>query len=753
MLPPGTNIGQRYIIERLLGQGGMSNLYIATDLRQGKAVRVIKEMTARYADPGEQKMAEQLFMREAQLLATLNHPHIPKVFDKFIFQGKYYLSMEYVQGEDLGKLIQDRGKIEEKWVAAWGSQMATVLYYLHRQNPPIVFRDVKPSNIMIVNNEVKLIDFGIARHFTNSKKGDTMRIGSPGYAPPEQYGGQTDPRSDIYALGVTMHHAATGYDPTISQTPFVIPPARNLNPQLSTELEAILVRATQLDPDKRYQNCLDMKRDLQNVMRMHGMVVGTSVPFSTLNQPATPAPTAASAATAAPAATAASAASATVPNLPPPSAGGAAAPTAGATIPNPVVPQSAAGVPPQPAGQPGQQPPAAPPTVRKRGLPWAALFLLATLGAGGIAAFKAPPEWRTRATEQVQQWLAQLPQPAVAPSPLSDGERVLLRGGSAAEACEALGAEVRAGKATPRQQVLYQNALAYASGRPLRRLVLVAAEQEKLWETVAFWQRLSWEVPNQDGALTVVAVEAVKEDWRQALRRSRSDQLFREGARAEALVVMPPETRPPGWKDWFQDSPPLYWVGPRVSGDPEKVKTLEFPPAQVGEVVDSLELGSILWLSKKFPASSKSTTKDYQGVETLVKLVKENAKAWLVVDSEQLESIDPATPLQGLKVLVLAPGGSLPSGPLPVGQLMALTQATAFSSDPSVAAFQQNREGLHAPLFDSLGWAASQLNQGGREQGLSWRSQRSGEVLSARWQLMEARQGGWHWVREVGARP
>ena len=282
MLPPGQRIGNRYQIERMFGQGGMSNLYLARDLSQGGAIRVIKEMTARYNDPNEQKMAEELFKREAQLLATLSHPNIPKVFDQFTFGGLYYLSMEYVQGEDLGKILANRnGPLPEKDVANWGAQMATVLYYLHRQNPPIVFRDVKPSNMMISGSQVKLIDFGIARTFTSAKKGDTMRIGSPGYAPPEQYSGQTDPRSDIYALGVTLHHAVTGRDPTATQTPFLLPPARSLNPSVSPEMAAIIERATQLEPEKRYPSMIEMKRDLQVVLRNHGVNVGSaSVPLS-----------------------------------------------------------------------------------------------------------------------------------------------------------------------------------------------------------------------------------------------------------------------------------------------------------------------------------------------------------------------------------------------------------------------------------------------------------------------------------------
>jgi serine/threonine-protein kinase len=267
MFQPNSVIAGRYQVIRLVGQGGMSNLYLCYDRKYNNAVVVIKEMTAAYSDPKEQQMAVELFHREAKLLASLNHRHIPKVYDYFQFAGKYYLSMEFIDGEDLAqKLEAKKGPLPETQVLEWGEQMATVLFYLHKHDPPIVFRDVKPSNIMLTEQGVKLIDFGIARHFDQAKKGDTMRIGSPGYAPPEQYAAQTDPRSDIYALGVTLHHALTGRDPTATQTPFLVPPARNLNPALSEASAAMLARATQLDPNDRYQSILEMKNDIKHIL-------------------------------------------------------------------------------------------------------------------------------------------------------------------------------------------------------------------------------------------------------------------------------------------------------------------------------------------------------------------------------------------------------------------------------------------------------------------------------------------------------
>ncbi|MBN9415682.1 MAG: serine/threonine protein kinase [Candidatus Eremiobacteraeota bacterium] len=724
------------MIDRLLGQGGMSNLYIATDLQQGNAVRVIKEMTARYADPNEQKMAENLFMREAQLLATLNHPHIPKVFDKFIFQGKYYLSMEYCQGDDLGKIIQDRGTIDEKMASAWGSQMATVLYYLHRQNPPIVFRDVKPSNIMIVNEQVKLIDFGIARHFTSAKKGDTMRIGSPGYAPPEQYSGQTDPRSDIYALGVTLHHAVTGFDPTISQTPFLIPPARSLNPKVSAEMEALIARATQLDPDKRYDNCLDMKRDLQVVMRNHGLVVGTSVPFSTLNQPApqVPPPIPSSPAVTPTAAPTPSLPVATAPTAPTPVAAPSPAPTPAPT-PTTTVTQSAA------------------PARKKRGKGGLVMALLA-IGLG-VGATQAPASWRTAAGEQFNKLMGQLQflVPSSAP-PISDAEKSLLLGGPVPAAAEELGRPVRDGKATPEQRLAYQNALVYGSGRPIRRLAVIAPADQQVAATLAAWQSSNWNEASREGTLLVISLEIVESDWAGAVRRALGSERFREGRPADALLVYPPAQRPNGWAGWFDKSPPLYWVGARDKSDPAAAKTLPAQDTNYSDVLRQVQLSDEIWLSKNPPAPSGSKHEAFAGPDTMARLLKQNPKPLLVVDADQLKTMESWPKINGGRLLTIAPGGGLSAQPpaVPAGyHLYALSQASPYAADPTVADFFQTPD-RNAPMFDALAWVGSHLLGETRQTGLSWHSDRNGELEPARFSLLEARNGQWVWLRDGGGK-
>ncbi len=273
MLSPGAIIGTRYKVIRLLGQGGMSNIYICEELTSSGVpsgqIWAVKEFTATYADPQEQRAALANFEREAYLLRQLSHPNLPKIREYFQYQGKYYLAMEYLQGSDLGKILEQRGSLPELEVADLGLQMTTVLYYLHCQKPtPIIFRDVKPSNIIVCNGKIKLIDFGIARLFKPGKRGDTMRIGSPGYAPPEQYQGQTDLRSDIYALGITLHQCLTGQDPTLSPNPFVVTPVLTLNPQVSPDLAAIIQKAIELIPEKRYQSMLEMKEDLRRFLKI-----------------------------------------------------------------------------------------------------------------------------------------------------------------------------------------------------------------------------------------------------------------------------------------------------------------------------------------------------------------------------------------------------------------------------------------------------------------------------------------------------
>jgi outer membrane protein assembly factor BamB len=264
-LPKGAILQDRYEILKVLGLGGMGAVYQARDLRFTGVARLcaLKEMTCTTPDPQVRRLAIQNFEREANILASLNHPTIPKIYDYFTEGTRSYLALEYIEGEDLEALMGDAEQIlPEERVVDWAVQICDVLSYLHSQEPPIVFRDMKPSNIMLrPPNHVVLVDFGIARVFEVGQKG-TM-IGTEGYSPPEQYRGIANPAGDIYALGATLHHLLTRRDPRL-EPPFTFheEPPRLLNPALSEELEAVIMKALEYEPEKRFASAKDMKDTL-----------------------------------------------------------------------------------------------------------------------------------------------------------------------------------------------------------------------------------------------------------------------------------------------------------------------------------------------------------------------------------------------------------------------------------------------------------------------------------------------------------
>lgn len=255
MLPASTHLAGRYQIVRRIGQGGMAAVYQAQDANLVGRNVAIKEMSdASLSDPAERQQAVLAFQQEAQLLLSLDHPHIVRVFDFFPAGNKYYLVMDYVDGASLEDLLTQRGHaFGEPEVLTWLYQLCDALCYLHERTPPIIFRDLKPSNIMVDRSgAIKLIDFGIARRFRPGQRLDTTALGTAGYAPPEQHGkGQTDARSDIYALGVTAHRLLTGYDPTL--TPFQLPSARKLNPNVSPAISDLIDQCIQNDVNARPQ--------------------------------------------------------------------------------------------------------------------------------------------------------------------------------------------------------------------------------------------------------------------------------------------------------------------------------------------------------------------------------------------------------------------------------------------------------------------------------------------------------------------
>ncbi len=264
LLPPETLLQERYLIVEKLGQGGMAAVYKAKDTgRRGAPIRAIKEMSQATLKESEREQAHENFHSEAEMLRTLDHANLPKFYEQFQEDDRHYLVMEFIDGETLEDRLEHAGKgLPESDVMGWAEQICSVLNYLHERRPPIIFRDLKPGNIMVTKSgQVKLIDFGIARIFRRDKTHDTQVLGTPGYAPPEQYGkGQTDPRSDVYALGVTLHQLLTNYDP--SSTPFSLPAVHTLNRSVSPHIQVAIEKATKLKRDERYESISDFQAAL-----------------------------------------------------------------------------------------------------------------------------------------------------------------------------------------------------------------------------------------------------------------------------------------------------------------------------------------------------------------------------------------------------------------------------------------------------------------------------------------------------------
>ena len=251
-------INDRYVVVRVIGRGGMGAVYLVTDTLDQNRVMALKEMSnAAIVDARDRAMAVAQFRREAQLLRRLRHPNLPPVSDEFAIGDRNYLVMEYVPGSTLQQML-DRGEgpFPESRVVAWANQLCDVLDYLHRQQPPIIFRDLKPANIMIMaDDRLKLIDFGIARLFKPGQHQDTMLLGTQGYAAPEQYGGgQSDARSDVYALGATLFSILTGQDPAQMAPLKPLPSVRDYRPDVSPYLDSIVLRATRISASERWQS-------------------------------------------------------------------------------------------------------------------------------------------------------------------------------------------------------------------------------------------------------------------------------------------------------------------------------------------------------------------------------------------------------------------------------------------------------------------------------------------------------------------
>ncbi len=250
----GHLLASRYRIERPLARGGMGAVYLAADTARDEALVAVKEM--RIGGLGNTEALHRAireFHREAEMLAHLSHPNLPAVFDQFADGGSEYLVMAYVPGETLAEVLRARGgPLDERQVRAWGAQLCALLGYLHSRTPPLIYRDLKPANIMLrPDGQLVLLDFGIARFYHADQPGDTAVFGTVGYAPPEQYSGHTDARSDLFSLGVLLHQLATGYNPL--ERPYrPLPAPRSVRPSLSPQLDAIIQRATAEDPAQRF---------------------------------------------------------------------------------------------------------------------------------------------------------------------------------------------------------------------------------------------------------------------------------------------------------------------------------------------------------------------------------------------------------------------------------------------------------------------------------------------------------------------
>jgi serine/threonine-protein kinase len=296
-LEPGTLLLDRYLIVQRVGGGGMGSVYQAKDKRLADRLCAVKEMIELFADQNQRAKAVEDFKREAEVLAQLDHPSIPTVFDYFIEGGRYYLVMRWIGGGDLAEQMRVRGGIvEEAVVTKWAIQISDVLHYIHSQKPPIIYRDLKPANLMLddKSGRVMLVDFGIARIVRPTEKGVTA-IGTMGYAPPELFAGKVEPRSDIYSLGATMFHMLTGSDP--QDNPLLIfdfsknPRPRQINPNISPEMESILMRSVAHKPEDRHASALDFMRVLEeHSTRLDSRPRSEPRPSVNYSRPSPPAP-------------------------------------------------------------------------------------------------------------------------------------------------------------------------------------------------------------------------------------------------------------------------------------------------------------------------------------------------------------------------------------------------------------------------------------------------------------------------------
>ena len=277
-LPVDTLLNERYRIVAPLGSGGMSTVYRAQDIALHKRIVVVKELRTDNLSARDAQDAAEAFQREAALLSGLQHPNLPSIFEQFEQDGRRYLAMSFIQGEVLDTVLARSvtGKLPAHEVLQIGQQLCSALHYLHSQHPPIIYRDLKPANIIRApDGQVYLIDFGVARRFKVGQHKDTVPFGSLGYAPPEQFGrSQTTPRSDMYSLGATLYQLLSGYEP--DSTPLHFPPLETLEPALPDSLVQLITKMVSRDEDARPASARLVEMKLQEISKSIAPVQSTS---------------------------------------------------------------------------------------------------------------------------------------------------------------------------------------------------------------------------------------------------------------------------------------------------------------------------------------------------------------------------------------------------------------------------------------------------------------------------------------------
>ncbi len=262
MLKIGSLVDGKYRILREIGHGGMSVVYMAINEKANKTW-AIKEV--RRTGTQDFDVVKQGLIVETDMLKNLSHPNLPSIIDVIEDDDTFLIVMDYIEGNPLSKSLEEFGAQPQELVVEWAKQLCDVLGYLHSRNPAIIYRDMKPSNVMLKpDGNLTLIDFGTAREFKEKNLADTTCLGTVGYAAPEQFGGmgQTDARTDIYCLGATLYHLVTGCNPC--EPPYEIQPIRQINPLLSSGLERIILKCCQRNPEDRYQSCAELMYALDN---------------------------------------------------------------------------------------------------------------------------------------------------------------------------------------------------------------------------------------------------------------------------------------------------------------------------------------------------------------------------------------------------------------------------------------------------------------------------------------------------------